>query len=94
MLTVPLIIFIRLTGPRPAWGPGELARLLHTGVSTRLESTFGWLLGETKRNLYLNLSVFLNQLDFLGGSVVKESPANAGDMVSIPGLEGSHRPRS
>ena len=48
MLTVPLIIFIRLTGPRPAWGLGELTHLLHTGVSTRLESTFGWLLGETK----------------------------------------------
>ena len=28
--------------------------------------------------------------DFLGGPVVENLPANAGDMGSIPGLEGSH----
>ena len=28
--------------------------------------------------------------DFLGGPVVKNLPANAGDMVSIPGLGKSH----
>ena len=27
---------------------------------------------------------------FFGGSVVKNPPANAGDMCSIPGLGGSH----
>ena len=33
-------------------------------------------------------------LDFLGGSVVKHLPANAGDTGSIPGLERSHVPRN
>ena len=32
--------------------------------------------------------------DFLGGAVVKNPPANAGDMGSIPGLGRSHMPRS
>ena len=32
--------------------------------------------------------------DFLGGSVVKNPPANAGDMGLIPGLGRSHMPRS
>ena len=32
--------------------------------------------------------------DFPGGTVVKNSPANAGDMGSIPGLGRSHIPRS
>ena len=31
---------------------------------------------------------------FPGGSVVKNPPADAGDMCSIPGPEGSHVPRS
>ena len=31
---------------------------------------------------------------FPGGSVVKNSPANAGDMGLIPGLGGSHMPQS
>ena len=30
---------------------------------------------------------------FLGGSVVKNPPANAGDMSSIPDLGRSHMPR-
>ena len=32
--------------------------------------------------------------DFPGGAVVKNPPANAGDMDSIPGMGRSHRPRS
>ena len=32
--------------------------------------------------------------DFPGGTVVKNLPANAGDTGSIPGLGGSHMPRS
>ena len=32
--------------------------------------------------------------DFPGGSVVKNPPANTGDMGSIPGLGRSHMPRS
>ena len=31
---------------------------------------------------------------FPGGAVVKNPPANAGDMGSSPGLGGSHMPRS
>ena len=31
---------------------------------------------------------------FPGGSVVKNPPANAGDMGSIPDLEGSHVPEA
>ena len=31
---------------------------------------------------------------FPGGSLVKNSPTNAGDMGSVPGLGGSHVPRS
>ena len=33
-------------------------------------------------------------LDFPGGAVVKNSPANAGDTGSSPGPERSHMPRS
>ena len=36
---------------------------------------------------------FLN-LGFPGGLVVKNLPANAGDMGSIPGLGKSHMPQS
>ena len=32
--------------------------------------------------------------DFPGDAVVKNPPANAGDMDSIPGLERSNMPRS
>ena len=32
--------------------------------------------------------------DFPGGTVVKNSPANAGDMNSSPGPERSHMPQS
>ena len=32
--------------------------------------------------------------DFPGGTVVKNLPASAGDTGSIPGLGGSHIPRS
>ena len=32
--------------------------------------------------------------DFPGGAVVKNPPANAGDMGSSPGLGRSHMPRS
>ena len=32
--------------------------------------------------------------DFLGGAVVKNPPANAGDMGSSPGLGRSHMPQS
>ena len=32
--------------------------------------------------------------DFAGGAVVKNPPANAGDMGSIPGPGGSHIPQS
>ena len=32
--------------------------------------------------------------DFPGGAVVKNSPVNAGDMGSSPGLGRSHMPRS
>ena len=57
-----------------------------------------------------NFSIFLNHYsiaalrviilksfrfrDFPGSSVVKNPPANAGDMVSIPGPGRSHMPRS
>ena len=33
-------------------------------------------------------------MDFPGGAVVENPPANAGDMDSIPGPERSHMPRS
>ena len=36
----------------------------------------------------------LNVLDFPGGTVVKNLPANAGDTGSIPGLGRSHIPWS
>ena len=34
-----------------------------------------------------------NLVDFPGGTVVKNLPANAGDMGSIPGLGRFHTPR-
>ena len=36
----------------------------------------------------------LKTRDFPGGTVVKNPPANAGDMGSIPGPGRSHMPRS
>ena len=41
--------------------------------------------------LYLNKIIIKG---FPGGSVVKNLPANAGNMGSIPGLGGSHVPWS
>jgi len=43
------------------------------------------------------MSVTLNQklkMGFLGGSVIKNPPASAGDMGSIPGPGRSHMPWS
>ena len=40
------------------------------------------------------LETKLEVLDFPGGAVVKNLPANAGDTGSSPGLGGSHMPRS
>ena len=41
----------------------------------------------------IGILVTLRNVRFPGGSVVKNPPANAGDMGSIPDLEGSHVPR-
>ena len=38
--------------------------------------------------------VFLKMVGFPGGSVVKNTPANAGDTGSSPGPGRSHMPRS
>ena len=39
-------------------------------------------------------NIKIADLDFLGGSVVKNLPANAGEMGLIPGLGRSHMLRS
>ena len=58
-------------------------------------STFTWL---CNHHLYLVPKDFHhpkgNPWDFLGGAVVKNPSANAGDMGSIPGLGRSHVPQS
>ena len=41
--------------------------------------------------LFLSLIKYIFR-DFPGGAVVKNPPANAGDMGSIPGLGRSHMP--
>ena len=41
---------------------------------------------------YYKLSALRQHKDFPGGPVVKNPPANAGDMGSIPGLGESHMP--
>ena len=46
-------------------------------------------LGEKKK--FLNLKLYI--LDFSGGSMVKNPPANAGDTGSIPNLGGAHMPQ-
>ena len=45
---------------------------------------------------YLKLKIVLSKEsgDFPGGAVVKNLPANAGDMGSSPGPGRSHMPRS
>ena len=43
---------------------------------------------------YCQFSVYKNSRDFPGGAVVKNPPANAGDMGSSPGLGRSHMPQS
>ena len=43
------------------------------------------------------MSTFIKRQDFVdfpGGTVVKNPPANAGDRGPIPGLGGSHMPRN
>ena len=40
-------------------------------------------------NLALNCNILKKGLDFPGGSVVKNLPASAGDLGSIPGSERS-----
>ena len=54
------------------------------------------------READLGIGIFASSLsdskvyswDFPGGAVVKNLPANAGNMGSIPGLGRSHMPRS
>ena len=41
-----------------------------------------------------NSSIQMKKQGFLGGAVVENLPANAGDTGSSPGLGGSHMPRS
>ena len=59
-----------------------------------------WLLKETRMCVFSkegmrNGIAFINKKwGFLGGSVVKNPPSNAGDTDSIPGLGGSHLPWS
>ena len=59
-----------------------------------------WLLKETRMCVFSkegmrNGIAFINKKwGFLGGSVVKNPPSNAGDMGSIPDLGRSHFPRS
>ena len=48
----------------------------------------------TSLSLNLGTTEVLALMGFLVGSVVKNSPANAGDMGSIPGLERFHMPWS
>ena len=49
------------------------------------------LYGRNKHNIVYNYPSFKNKFKgFPGGSVVKNMPANAGDMSSIPGLGRSH----
>ena len=49
-------------------------------------------MGGGREGTYVNLGSFSNlqMLGFPGGSVVKDLPANAGDMGSIPGSGRSH----
>ena len=49
----------------------------------------GWQLKKLRSN-YLHKG---KGKDFLGGPVIKNPPANAGDMGSIPGLGRSHMPQ-
>ena len=42
----------------------------------------------------INFKEWKSYRDFPGGAVVKNLPANAGDMGLIPGLGRSHMPRS
>ena len=44
-------------------------------------------------NIFNNIKKY-KVLGFPGGAVVKNPPANAGDMGSSPGLGRSHMPRS
>ena len=53
--------------------------------------------GWRKKLIYKHLNIPLKKeygRDFLGGTVVKNPPANAGDTGSIPGPGRSHMPRS
>ena len=45
-------------------------------------------------NIWLIYIVIKNMGGFAGGSVVKNLPANAGDMGSSPGPGSSHMPQS
>ena len=47
-----------------------------------------------KKQLCENMGQNLTKEDFPGGAVVKNPPANAGDMGSSPGVGRSHMPWS
>ena len=49
---------------------------------------------ETIKILEIIQYIEYRRLDFPGGAVVKNPPANAGDMGSSPGPGRSHMPRS
>ena len=49
----------------------------------------------TDQQQFINMSLTIKfDMDFPGGLVVKNTPANAGDRSPIPGLGSFHMPRS
>ena len=62
-----------------------------TIISKRQVSRFNY---QQQRILKENFVKWGKSWDFPGGTVVKNPPANAGDMGSIPGLGRSQMPRS
>ena len=66
--------------------PTCMPQLRSTPAATKTQSNLKYI---NKINILKNIN-----MDFPGGSVVKNLPANAGDTGSIPGPGRSHMPRS
>ena len=65
---------------------------MHPEISQYISKHFKKLKGEIDSNTRITGGFNISLLDFRGGTVVKNLPAHAGNMASIPGLGKLHMP--